>query len=113
MLHRNPNDYDVKFYQVRILSSGNDKDRQQAIDYANDLVRMQPKRPSAYSALGGAYWLAFRGTDHRDVADKAIAAYRKYLELIPANDKSRPEAESMIKLIQEQKAKGKDFWKKK
>jgi hypothetical protein len=111
LLRRNAQDYDVKYYLTRILSSGNDSEQQKAIGYAQDLVRMQPKRPSAYEALGSACWLAFRGTDNRAIADKSIAAYRKYLQLIPANDKSRPQVESLIKVIQEQKAKGKDWWK--
>jgi hypothetical protein len=63
--------------------------------------------------LGEAYYWFFNGNHDASIADKAIAAYRKYLELVPANDKTRPKAEGMIKLIQEQKAKGKDWWKEK
>lgn len=98
---REPDDYDVKFRLIAILTPGlSTEEKKQAVSYANDLIRIDAKRPSAYSALGGVYYRSWLISKSRDDAEKSIAAYRRYLQLAPANDTFRPQAQSIIAMMQ-------------
>ena len=101
LVRRAENDYDVKAYMARILRTSTSlEERKKALAYAKDLVRLEPKRPSAYSTLGGVYFTSWLKTKNPDDGDKAVAAYRKYLDLAPRNAEWRPQAERLIHRIE-------------
>ena len=77
------------------------KDRKQAIGYAQDLVRLSPKRPSAHASVGWVYFRSWMVSKTQYDANKAITGYRKYLQLAPKKDNFRKQAERIIKEIQQ------------
>ena len=101
LAERNPKDYEVKYYLVKILNPGRYlSERQEALRYSRDLIRIAPKRLSAHTALGFTYFKIWLVTKNKDDGDKSIAAYRKYLELAPSNHNFRKQAILTIKMIQ-------------
>lgn len=105
LAQRNAKDWDVKFYIVSIMMNGPHPNKQEALKYAQENVKANPKRPSSYTSLGSIYWWSWRQTGSKVDADKAIAAYRKYLQLERPNHEFRSIAERIIKRIQESQAK--------
>lgn len=106
LIKRNPNDYDVKYYLVSILdTSTSSAEWKTALKYAKDLIRIDSKRSSAYSALGGVYFASWLKTKNKLHGKEAINAYRKYLVIAPKNAEWRAQAERLIKTIQKEQAK--------
>jgi len=105
---RDPKDYAVKYRLVKVLDPGlSAQQKQQALRHARDLVRLQPRRASAHASLASVYyrtWLVGKGQSD---GNSAIAAYRKYLQLAPAKDSFRKQAQQIIKMIQQERAKQK------
>ncbi|HEX8234503.1 MAG TPA: hypothetical protein VF600_00955 [Abditibacteriaceae bacterium] len=104
LLGRKSNDYNVKYYLTKLLSIGSAAERQQALTYAQQLVREQPNRASAYWSLGGVYVDILWDSNNLSAGDKAIAAYRRYIQL-SQDSQSRRSAERLITLIQREQAK--------
>lgn len=101
LAHRNSNDYEVKYYLASILdTSPLAEERERALGYAKDVIRLQPKRPSSYSLLGGVYFSSWLKTKNRSDAEKAIAAYQQYLQLASPNAEWRPQAKRLIQILQ-------------
>lgn len=104
LLRRNPNDVDVNFYIINMLNMAQPSERALAFTCAYRLARINPKRASSYSSLGWVHFRSWMLTKNPQDADKAIAAYTKYLQLAPANDPFRPRAQQIIALIRKRKA---------
>jgi tetratricopeptide (TPR) repeat protein len=108
LLHRNTKDYYVKYYVVRILSdSKSANEQQQALIYAQQMVRDYPKSASAHGTLAAVY-LDRWPQGGRSMGEQAIASYQKALELSPpnaANGQARRAAQELIALITQYEAK--------
>lgn len=104
LLRRNPKDYGVKFHLTQTLGSGTPAQRKQALDIAQELVRQYPKKASAHSALALVYLDRWNVSHDVADADKAIAGYRKYLQLELRDKRSRQGVQSLIKAIEREKA---------
>ena len=56
---RNPSDYAVKYRLIKVFDPGlSDQQKQQALRYARDVVRLQPKRASAHAAMASVYYIS-------------------------------------------------------
>ncbi|HEX8234504.1 MAG TPA: hypothetical protein VF600_00960 [Abditibacteriaceae bacterium] len=108
LLLREPRDNEVKYYVVRLLSSGSGKEKQQAMNYAQELVRLQPKWSGSYSALGEVYREIFFTNKDLAAGDKAIAAFRKSIQLMPP-DSNHENTDYLIKIIRKWQVR----WKRK
>jgi len=105
LLLHNPNDYEVKYNMTRILSWSPEPEQQvKAFEYAQDLVKLRPFYPSSHAILGARYLDRWRQIGSQIDANKAIAAYQKYLELASANADFRDSAQHTIKMIQNELA---------
>ncbi len=97
LVKRDPNDYDVKFYMLKLLTPGlSTEDKKLAVGYAQDLIRMWPNSTSAHSGLGGVYYRSWLVSKSKSDADNAIQAYEKYLQIAPPNHEFRKQAQSLI-----------------
>jgi hypothetical protein len=107
LVHRNPQDYDVKYYLVQVLCTvPTPEAKQQALGYVREFMRANPKKISYWLNLGAVYnfsWYQSRGKNRAD-GKNAIAAYRKYLQLAPADDKKRKGVNEEIAYIQKRQA---------
>lgn len=105
LLRRDPTDDVVLFFQGGILNySQLPADRQRARAYAENYLRRFPKKPGPYSLLASIHYRdAFLNHSSID-ADKAITAYRRYLELEPSNSGTRGEVDYLIQNLQRHKA---------
>lgn len=105
LLQHEPDDYDVQYYLVKCYKPWmSDKQKHDALMYAQDLIQKMPNKPSARAALGDIYhacWVV-----KRDVEDgqKAVAAYQEYLKLAPENYAGRAQVQKLIRRIQTYKA---------
>lgn len=109
LLSRNPNDYEVEYLFVSVLSPGiTAKEKQQALFHIQALLRKYPqKRARIHSLLGGVHYKLWVVSQSQADADKAVAAYRQYLRLASPHDKWRQNAMQMIKHIQQRQARAK------
>lgn len=99
LLHRNPKDVDVNFHIINMLDLSKPQEKATAFVCARRLVQINPQRPSSHSSLGWVYCRSWMLTKSPQDADKAIAAYTKYLQLAPKNDPFRPRAQQIIAMI--------------
>lgn len=106
VVQKNQMDYDFKFYTTRnlIYSSTFSDRRVVAVQYAHDIQKVFPKRASSYALLGGIYANNFSGTKSSRLADQAIAFYKQYLQLAPANREFRKSVPQIIKSIENERA---------
>jgi hypothetical protein len=104
LLSRNPGDSEVKYFVRRLLSwSPSLGDKTTALQYARDLVKVEPQNGRYRAALGAAYKNLFDKTGNPALADNAIAAYRESIQLSPPNSEWREWAEHLIKGIEQRK----------
>lgn len=90
LVRHTPADLDVKYQMTRVLSqSVTPKNNHLALSYAKDLVRLRPKRPSSYAALGSVYQDSWLFLDNKADAPKALAAYQHCLALMPPSTEWR------------------------
>lgn len=103
LLRRDPNDDSVKHRLLFVLERypGSLEERHEAVALAQSLLKRQPSKVSYHATLAGAYMLLWEGTKSPSDADKAIANYRKYLQLAPPNATFRKRAQMWIDYIQE------------
>lgn len=85
-----PPEYLVNQLGYRILQSGNDKDKANALEYFILNVENFPLSPNSYDSLGEAY-------EALGDTNKAIENYRKSLELNPDNENARIKIENLSK----------------
>ena len=103
LIQRFPSDTTIKVYQSRVIvytSQMTPEDKKEALKLAQGAVNSQPKVLNNYATLGGVYYVSWMKSHSQSDSQKAIAAYRKYLELAPKDDNFRPRAESIIKQLQ-------------
>ena len=102
LLKKNPEDALVKYALAALLNnSNNSRDRVMAMVYAQQLVNKYPKDAKYYSLLAGfAYTTWFRSKTQTD-ANKAIAAYQRYLDIAGPDELFRENAQFYVKDIQQ------------
>lgn len=101
LVHRDPNDYDVKYYTNNILVvSPSPADHAIALKYANDLVKNYPKMASPHAMAGYIHYQSWLRTKNKQEADEAVSQYQQYLRLAPAKARFRQQAENLIKQMQ-------------
>ena len=101
LLKHNPTDSDVQFYLVRNHTAASQaSERARGIACAQDLVRKFPARAAFYSLLGFVYHASWIYTHSKSDALKAVSAYRRYLDLAPADATFRTGAQDMIDKMQ-------------
>ncbi|RYZ92627.1 MAG: hypothetical protein EOP06_03705 [Proteobacteria bacterium] len=100
LVQRDPKDYEVKYRLIDTFNPGESKaEKKQALIYAHDLIRLNPKRASGYSALGGVYYRDWLLNKNRTDAGNAIAAYQRYLKIAPPNEPFRRQVTLLIALM--------------
>lgn len=93
----NPNDYSVKYRLVKILDPGlSPQEKQQALLYARDLVRLKPERASAHASLASVYFRSWLLSKNQQDKAQALASYKRYLQLAPKSDSFRSQAQRII-----------------
>lgn len=85
-----PPEYLVNQLGYRMLQSGNEKDKSNALEFFILNVENYPKSSNAYDSLGEAYKTLGNN-------QKAIENYKKSLELNPGNDHARMKIEELSK----------------
>ena len=102
LLARVPDDFQVKYQLTHVLASGStsSQNMNQAVLYAQQLVRAMPSKGRMYGLLGETYYTRWLSGKSSMDGDNAIAAYEKYLALAPPNDSFRHQAQYLIKKIQ-------------
>lgn len=103
LLRRNSKDHEVKFFVIRLLSTGSAVEQKQALSYAQELVRLYPLRATSHSALARVYVDRWNRDHNSADADKSITEYRKYVDLAPPRDPSRKRIEYLIQIIEQEK----------
>lgn len=81
VLKRNLNDRDVKLGMINLLVAGSKAEQQQALSYAQQLVKDYPRSATSYSALAWVYDIRFGLYRNPVDGDKAIAIYRQCIAL--------------------------------
>lgn len=76
--------------------------KQTAVTYAQDMIRSEPNNPRYYANLGWIYLASWHRHKNQQDGDQAIANFRGFLRLAPANDEWRKSAENFIHMIQSQ-----------
>ena len=103
LLKRNPKDFEVRFQQLRLLAPGvREGERAEALSHVNWVFKNMPNDPIGHYLLGSVYSRIRMSTWSQADADKAIAAYQKFLQIAPSNEKYRPyrqKAEKEISFI--------------
>ena len=102
LLKRRSGDYWVLLYQVYTLEPGvNADDRKRAFEICSHLTRALPKDPLVQLLVGDT-WRRFAWTTQKKAdANKAIAAYRKALDLMPTNNPGRQNVLRQIEFVQQ------------
>lgn len=101
LLRQHPQDYELEYHLAICFDpSRSPEAKQEALTYAQDLIRMKPNDTRSYATLAHVYYYCWSVSKNKDDADKAISAYQQYLQLGPRNVDSRKLAENIIKEIQ-------------
>ena len=104
LLRHDPKDYFVKYaLTVPLGESQQPMNNQRAIEYAQDLIRMNPKSSQYRSGLGQAYYSIWRRTRNSLHRQRAIAEYQMFLKLAPQDDYLRPDVKRVIARLQRAK----------
>lgn len=81
VLKRHPQDHDVKLGMINLLVVGSKTEQQQALSYAQQLVKDYPRSADSYSALAWVYDMKFGSYRNPADGDKAIAIYHQCIAL--------------------------------
>ncbi len=102
LIRHNPQDDEVMYRFLSVLAQivSTDDERAEYLAIAQKLVQRDPKIAKYHAGLGGAYKTMWQQTKSKADAAKAIAGYRKYLELAPPNALFRKRAQWWIDYIQ-------------
>lgn len=102
LIRRNPNDHDVKYYLMKVLGGVPSRSaKQQALGYAQQFIRSDPKRASYRASLGAIHFRWWMRTKNKADGKNAVAAYRQAVQLSSPNDPWRKEIENIIHYIEE------------
>ena len=114
LLQRDPNDIPVKYYLSNDYSAlfsersqrNRDHDvdpqlKQRALTLIEQTIAANPSDPDYRSALAAVYVSSWCDKKNPQDATNAIAAYRQYLNLAPANDTSRARCLTLMAPLQE------------
>ena len=94
-------DYDVRYYACKLLKPDLRADEKQiGVKLCQEMAKIAPDRPSLHSMWGSIYFRSWLKSHSKSDADKAIAAYQKFLQLAPATDSFRPQAQQYIAMMQ-------------
>lgn len=74
----------------KMLQSGNDKEKSEAVELFSLNVKNYPESPNSYDSLGGAY-------EEMGNNQKAIENYKKSLELNPGNEHAKMKITKLMK----------------
>lgn len=97
LLKHNPDDVLVKWQMGSILQPSTvPAERQQALNYADDLIHRSPGNPDYYANLAGTYYDIWLGTKKPSDGEKAAATYRTYLNISAKDAPFRKRAQSII-----------------
>ena len=97
LLKHDPSDIAIEWRLVTILDPGlYPAEKDQALAYAFDLVKRTSNSPDAQTRLAATYYQIWMGTKEWSDGEKAIAAYRVYLNMAPKDAPFRKRAQSII-----------------
>ena len=100
LIQRAPKDDEVRFVLAFLLDPVNEK--QEALLHTNYLIRKNPSNPKFYGLLGRIYTHGIMTAPNKNVeANKAIAAYRRAVQLTPLTSPTRATLLQKIKYIQD------------
>lgn len=107
LLERNPEDTPVKSYLIPYLGDLRDtEERKLALKYIQELIAKHPQWAGAYALLGSYYQTSILRYKEIAAADKSIAAYQKYISLLPKSEQTqRARTLQAIQIIQREKEK--------
>lgn len=98
---RDPKDYKAIRAYLRVAAPKTPQERQQAIGFAQTLIRLHPQDPQYRAVLGSMYGRSYARTGNKQYKALAIAGYQDFLRMAPANDPFRPHARDMIEIYKE------------
>ncbi len=100
LVRHNFKDHEVMYSYIKIAEVKTKEDRELALSITRSLLEAGPGVPKYHTAQGAVYGDIYSITRDRLYKEKAIASYRKFLELAPADDPFREQAKRLIRMIQ-------------
>ncbi len=100
LLKRDPKDVSVKYVEVTHLRNGDAKDQQRALQYAEQLIALNPKEGAYYALLGATHTMLLYSENPHASAKSAIANYQRYISLSKPTGKELARVEETIKELQ-------------
>ncbi len=92
LLARQPKDYEVLFWLVRMYEDRDPKHQRRAMQLVDQLVNDFPDRPNVYFAKGDCYFLLSSPRNDWNMVRTAKQAYERYLQVAPKNSHFRETA---------------------
>lgn len=100
LLRRNPKDDEIIYPFVKVAPLDTLQQQQQALRYVQLLFQQDPTESKYHALSGHVHFGIYALTGNRVEQTKAIAAYRKFLQIAPPNHPFRNQAQRVIRLIQ-------------
>lgn len=100
LLKRDPKDVSVKYVEVTHLRNGDAKDQQRALQYAEQLIALNPKEGAYYALLGATHTMLLYSENPHASAKSAIANYQRYISLSKPTGRELARVEETIKKLQ-------------
>lgn len=107
LLHRDLNDLDVKYHLIDVdeMILGRDAAdfavKKRALQYTQEMIRARPHLSRYRTLSASVYVTCWSQTNDPNDARAAIASYQDYLRIAPRDEEFRPQAENLIKMLQE------------
>lgn len=103
LARRDAKDYDVRYYLCKSLVPDRiPANKALALRLCDEMQSLSPKRPSAYSARGSVYFRCWLARKEEKDRKGALSAYKHYLQLAPATDEFRSQAQRLITMLQKE-----------
>jgi tetratricopeptide (TPR) repeat protein len=96
-------DYDVKYYLIKILEPQYPQDRRQALTYAAELRKLRPNDAQPYASLASIHfriWLVNRSPTEKELA---IKNYQKAISLVSPQDRLIAHVKRIMTYMKESK----------
>ena len=100
LLLRNPKDVDVLYQSLPLFDASQPDQKRQVFANLNTLRRLKPQSPALDSAEGGIYYRAWLSSKQPSDARMALAAYNRFLQIAPADEPFRAQAQRLIQQLQ-------------
>ncbi len=101
LLSHDPKDVSVEYNLIKVLTcSVVASDKEEAVKYAQDLVRARPENADYHATLAGAYLSIWFRSKDSTLANKAMTEYRQYLQLAPADADYRRTVNRLLMTLQ-------------